>query len=484
MPLADLSQVTRAVLEVLRLRVPQILPPPPAPPPGAPPAATHPPVNVTAAPPDDALEDASGNLISFFLYHALEDPYFKNAPPESGGRGAPEVAQAPLALTLYYVLTVHHQLATDASEQALQQQRIFGAALKTLHDIPVITHSTVVEGVNIFDFAMIGGDNVIEIIYRPLTPEDSIAFWTAEQERVTRLSAYYELRVLFLEAERPRMAAAGLVLNLGAYAFADGSPQLGHSVSRIGFVLPAAVGVLEAPIEVSPARVALLSQDDILPPPFPAIAVSNNALELEGANLVRNETSLELASPLWVSASNPGGSVVIAAAENAAWYAGGVVAPHLIRVRVRPEIHVGATTFQVLPGSYTARVRGTRLLDPPGPAPERARAVRSNAIGFTITPQILEVAEVPGQARVFRVTIVGDYLLSPQVVVELIVGGVAFAPESPPADGGFRIVAPDGDRLELQLTPELDALLGPSSPLPLRLVVNGAEAPPAWIQHG
>ncbi|MCX4247470.1 DUF4255 domain-containing protein [Paraliomyxa miuraensis] len=470
MPLLELSLVTEAIMFVLQTRVPEIL--------GILEA------NPTSAPPDDVSEETTDNVLSLFLYHVKEDPHFRNAPPMSGGIGVPEVAQAPMGLNLYFVLTAHHKGGTSPNENTLREQLLFGGALKALHDVPVINEHTVVGGTNVFEHVNIDPGNVIEIIYRPLPPEDSISFWSSEQNSVTRLSAYYEVRTIFLRPEPPALAAAGLVLSLGTYVFTDGSPQLTRGVSRIGFALPANVGSLDRAIELSPARVALLTQDDsALIPALPSIADGNNRLDLEGTGLARDGTTLHLSSARWVEPGNPTGTIVVSRDDNPYWYAGGITAQHLVRVRVRPQVDVDAVTLDVLPGSYTARVTVSRTVTLSDPGSTRTLEMLSNAVGLTVTPQIHEVPSISDMDQSGSLTIVGDYLLHADVEVLLFIGGVAFVESSgAPAAGEFQIDA-GGSLVQFELTPELDAALTPNSPLPLRLLVNGADAPPAWIER-
>lgn len=469
MSLVDLSSVTEAIMFVLRTRVPEILG-----------IAT---VNTSAAPPDD-VGDNSDNVLSLFLYHAKEDAYFRNAPPAHKGTGVPQVAQAPLALDLFFVLTAHHALGTSSNENTLREQLLFGGALKALHDFPVINEHTVVGGQNVFTEALIDPGNVIEIIYRPVPPEETVSFWSAEQTTVTRLSAYYEVRVVFLRPEPPALAAAGLVLNLGTYVFTDGSPQIARGVSRVGFELPTGQGSLEEPIELSPARVALLTQDDSpLVPLLPTIAEDNNQLDLEGSGLARDETSLHLSSTRWVEPGNPTGTIVVSRDDNPYWYTGGTTAEHLTRVRVRPQVDVDAVTLDVLPGSYSARVAVSRTIELLDPVTTRTLEQLSNAVGITVTPQVHEVPVIPNAVQTGSLTIVGDYLLHADVEVRLFIGGVAFvATTNAPTAGEFQLVA-GGTQVQFVLTTELDAALASTNPLPLRLVVNGADAPPAWIQR-
>ena len=60
---------------------------------------------VTFVPPD--ATGAANNLISAFLYHVVESPELKNAPPVSGTGPVP-VQQAPMGLICQYLVSVVH----------------------------------------------------------------------------------------------------------------------------------------------------------------------------------------------------------------------------------------------------------------------------------------------------------------------------------------------------------------------------------------
>ncbi|MGH8574993.1 MAG: Pvc16 family protein, partial [Gammaproteobacteria bacterium] len=102
-------------------------------------------LTVTAIPPD-TVENPS-NTLSLHLYHVAEDPYYKNA--LGPGSDVPNVAKAPMALSLFYILTAHHEL--DPAFDAEAQQKLMGYALKTFHDFPVITDRTRINGTDILD---------------------------------------------------------------------------------------------------------------------------------------------------------------------------------------------------------------------------------------------------------------------------------------------------------------------------------------------
>ena len=103
MALKDLGNVTRALMELLGAGVPPII--------GAPS------INTSAAAPGSVTTPE--NVLSVYLFHMMEDPYYKNAPGAlgvgasptllpNGAAPVPPVAAAPLALNLFYVVTAHH----------------------------------------------------------------------------------------------------------------------------------------------------------------------------------------------------------------------------------------------------------------------------------------------------------------------------------------------------------------------------------------
>src|SRR5262249_20962318 len=138
----------------------------------------------------------------------------------------------------------------------LTQQKLMGFALKTFHDFPVITDRTRVNGTEILDPDLRGSDNTLQVILRPVTPEDALDYWNSQETRTTRLSAYYEVRVVMLEPQEPR-TMPGIVLSLGTFLLQLGSPHLERSQSRVRFRIPQKNGGTVHEVEASPARVTL-----------------------------------------------------------------------------------------------------------------------------------------------------------------------------------------------------------------------------------
>ena len=132
-------------------------------------------------------------------------------------------------------------------------------------------------GIQILPANLRNRGNSIQVILRPVSPEDAVGFWATEDQQLTTLSAYYEVRVIFLEPELPR-TVPGIVLSLGAYLQQLGSPDLRTSASTTRFTLPAiAGGGQPPPMETAPARAVL---DDRPNPP-----AENRRFRLLGTNL-------------------------------------------------------------------------------------------------------------------------------------------------------------------------------------------------------
>ena len=230
MALTDLSLVTSSLRTLMDLNIRRLMG-------GVGPGA----ISISTLPPERV--GAAVNTLNLHLYHVAEDPYYRNAP--GPGNDARNIARAPMALSLYYILTAHHEQNPDID--ALTQQRLMGLALKTLHDYPIVGDDLTIDagaGVGpepVLDPAMRGEDNPLQIILRPLSPEDTLAFWSTDDQQTARLSAYYEVRVVMLTPEPPQRFP-GIVLSIGQYVRTLGAAALSGSRSTVHFNLPAAIG--------------------------------------------------------------------------------------------------------------------------------------------------------------------------------------------------------------------------------------------------
>lgn len=421
MALLDLSLVTRALIRVIEAHV------------SASPAwVPRPTPTVVPLPPDRLAVDALG----LYLYHVREEAHYKNTADPHGS--APPVRYQPLALSLYYQLSIN---GADTPQAMYEAQLLFGCALRALHDVPVLADGTVVNGVDIFDeVGLDGADNRIRVTLQPVPDTEAVSYWTAGSTAV-RTAAYYQASVVLLEAE-PAPVRAGRVRLYGVHTFLRGAPRLTASENRLVYGVPGVATPQEALLR--PAEVPIGGQVAFL-----------------GSDLAGEETHLLLTGDRWREPR----------AADAGW--GVAATPTRLLATVRETIDGEA----VIPGFYTARARvvTTRTM-PDGSVRRFERS--SNGTPFAITPRI-DAIGAPDALGVFVVT---GYPfehadLDPERV-EVFLGadratrGTAGA-LSP---GEFDITS--GTTIEARLP----AGTPPGAQVPVRILVNGAESPPRWVE--
>ncbi|MEY6434281.1 DUF4255 domain-containing protein [Thioalkalicoccus limnaeus] len=431
-------------------------------------------LNVSTMPPERVGSVQNG--LNLHLYHVMEDAHYRNAPPP--GRGHPPVAREPLTLLLYYIMTAHHEI-NDVFDAEIQQ-RNFGLALKTFHDYPRIDDGlTIAPDANppqtVMAPGLRGGDNQIEIALRPLTPEESLSFWSAEQSATTRLSAYYEVRTVFLEPEPPP-GVAGTVLDLGVFVSVGRAPLLERVAALSHFSPPASTGLAPQTIETSPARASLAPG---LVPPVNRVVVEGTRLAGDGTP---GSAAIVLRNPAWREASPPIRSVPINPALNAAWAA--TLTERVASFEMQPSLirdtETGPVTLDVVPGVYAVSILTTRRMETPS-GRVRASQVESNQLAFTLGARIDGVAPADGFGRMGLQLVDLFDLTAATLEVQLAIDGIiydeipAFA-DDPVEDRG-RYVREAG---LLRLHPLFD----PTRPgaHPVSLTINGAPSQPFWIE--
>jgi hypothetical protein len=432
-------------------------------------------LNVSAVPPDRV--DPKTNTLSLYLYHIAEDPYYKNA--SGPGNDVPNVARTPMALRLFYILTAHHE--ADSSFDSETQQKLMGYALKTFHDFPVITSRTRINGTPILD-PDFGGDP-IQVMLRPVTPEDAVTFWNSEQQLTTRLSAYYEVRVVMLEPEPPR-TMPGIVLNLGTFLFQIGSPHLEHSQSQVRFKIPEKNGGAIQEIEATPARVTL---DNSAAPP-----AAHNRLLLFGTNLTRGKSlSLFLKNRIWANLQPPDGPVeetVVEPGQNPDWAVS--FQPDRIVVKLAPTLrHIKPDgtpiDLPVLPGFYAALARSVADEKVVGNVLKRIH-VSSNEVSFAVSPRIQGQA-APDAAGNIQIDLGPEFdpldASLPEGAIQVIVAGEVYTRTGadPPANEKEFFVTNTPSNL-IRIKPHFPVAVTQLEAHPLLLIVNGAESAPFWIE--
>lgn len=444
MALTDLSLVTSSLVTLLTERV----------------KLWYPTVIVLPQSPDK-LPNTTKNTLSFYLYHAREDAHYKNAQAK-GGAGA--IERTPLSLCLYYVLTAHHHDDDEQNPDVFLEQKLMGYGLKALHDFPIVTDSTQIGATTILDTELREKDNSLQIIYRPVAPEESATFWNGDDQRLIRFSAFYEVRVVLLEPE-PIVQLPGYVLSVGNYVLPTGAMHIASTHSFVRFTPPGADVIV---LPASPARVAIKSGD--LPGPL----TPSNHLLLRGTRLGGGR--IVLRSPLF---DTPNNQVVLDPALNPDWEIH--VTATQVTARIQNNVVLpGPVTKDVLPGTYGVSLQVSTSYPLPGNQ-TKTLTTRSNEWAISFTPFVESHTPVvdPVPAPI-TVTTASDTLLLDAALndeIEVFVAGQAYTRVvDAPALREFKV---DTDNTLI-----LGAHFGTGAvgAYPLRLIIRGAEASPFWIE--
>jgi len=410
--------------------------------------------------------EASVPTLNLHLYHIAEDPHFRNA--VGAELAVPPVAGQPMALRLYYILTPH-LTASDVFDAETQQQ-LMGLAMKTFHDHPVITDALSItpspgEGPQpVIDPGLAGGDNRIEIALRPLEPEETVNFWSAEDQKTPRLSAFYEVRTIFLRPEPPARAA-GTVFDLGLYVRSAAAARLVGSRAVLPFTMPAATGMGAQSLDMTPARATLQ----------PATVAGKPRIRITGQNLTIGDARLVTLR----QADGP--AQVLDPALNPDWALD--IAPDEIGFVPQPAFLVddgagGTASVPVLPGFLVVgltirnfRFQGTARLASDYDAGRVAVSLGAHLTGFS-------GPDADGRFRL-DVSDAVDLLALGQDV-DLAVAGrpyeqVAAFPAPPEDRGTFRVLS-DHVIFALHFAAPF------TGAHPVQLVVNGAESQPFWVE--
>jgi hypothetical protein len=469
MPLTDISRVTTAITTLIRhaLVRDNFLDD----------------LDVTAAPPEDE-SNPTPNVISVYLFHIAEDPYRKNLPPLMPVSTDSPVQFSQMGLILNYVITARNTSATGGGDRALIEQRLLGYVTRALHDYPVITDETTVPAVPphppnppIFQIAdLVGANNKIELTLRPVGIEETVNFWSAEQELTARLALFYEARVILLDTP-PVTSTVQRVYSLGGFVAVGGQPFVETIQNVLGFIPPPGFAAADPALPFqfvtsNPARVSLFPVGTIPPEVTP----ENNRARIDGANLRGERTFLALRGPVGLGPAAPAERtfrIDVDDGANPDW-----------RFEVRdPEITVSlrqtvqddqGASLTLYPGLYSLRVITARQL--PGDGRGRLIEQSSNTVVFSLGPQVISIAGFggPATARRFRLTLFGSYLRD-ELDLQLSVRGEVLQRNSDTTVAGNYDFTVNTDEIEFAVDTS-----GLVSPLPVHLVINGAGSTPAW----
>jgi hypothetical protein len=440
-------------------------------------------LDVSAAPPEDDT-NTTPNVISLYLFHIAEDQYRKNLPPRRPVLSDSPVQFTEMGLVLNYVVTARNTSATDFGARTLIEQRLLGFVARALHEFPLITDGTVVPAPPgdppnppVLQVAnMAGADNRIELTLRPVGIEETVNFWSAEQDLTARLGLFYEARVILLDT--PRITSlAGIVYSLGGYVSVAGQPFIESAQNTVGFVPPPGfVSPVPATpfhfMTANPARVSLFPAGAVPP----TVSAGNSRFRISGAELRDELTFLLLRGQAGVGAGAPeerSFRVNTDGADNPDWSFD--VRDTEITVGVRQAVvDEGGAGLTLYPGLYSLQVITARQL--PGDTSGRRFEQSSNEVVIALTPQAVSVTGPagPANARQYQLNLFGNYLRD-ELDIQLAVGGrVLTRDPDPTIAGNYDFTAGTG-----VIDFAVDTT-GRTSPLPVSLVINGAGSTPAW----
>lgn len=277
MPLLDLSQVTEALIRLLKkyLARDEIW--------RLGDEVSIPTVSITGDPPDVLAQQDGNYALGLYLYHIQEDGYHKNLPEPAGN--SPPVRFREMGLNLFYLLTAHGGTSTSSDPLAsayVREQRLMGLAVKAFHEYPVLDALTRIgpdaEDSYILPEHLRTGEDEFRITLHPATLEEINKVWTAATAPM-RLSAIYQVDVVLLEAEKP---------------FTRPTPVLAPRIAAAPFHPVWISGtesdcVFTLPGETRSRTVAM----------SPALITMGETFRILGADLLDPSTRIFLTSPAW-----------------------------------------------------------------------------------------------------------------------------------------------------------------------------------------
>ena len=158
--------------------------------------------------PDDIDDNGNQAGVNIYLYQVTPNTAWRNADlPTRNGRGA--LVQRPrVALDLHYLLTFF------GDESALQDQRLLGSVIATLHEQPLLTQAMIEAAMADTDFSTFlnNSDLANEIEQVKFSPisfnlEELSKLWSVFFQTAYRLSVAYVASLVFIERQPEPVSA-------------------------------------------------------------------------------------------------------------------------------------------------------------------------------------------------------------------------------------------------------------------------------------
>ena len=225
-------------------------------------------IQLTTLPPDKARDGNNTNQINIFLYQTVHNAAWRNLDIPQQVR-AGDTGTPPLALNLYYILSVYGK---DNNE--VFAQRLLGRAMAVLHDQPLLNADAIRTALGAVD----SGTQIERVRFVPqvFSLEDMSKLWMTFQTQY-RLSAPYLASVVLIDSQVPTNSPLPVLTrgksDRGVFTVASGSPALadvtppfnqssarlgddiligGTNLGGSGFSVRFTNSSLPAPIEITP----------------------------------------------------------------------------------------------------------------------------------------------------------------------------------------------------------------------------------------
>jgi hypothetical protein len=380
--------------------------------------------------------------ISFYLFHVLENSHYKNYPP--AGIDYPPVAITPMGLNLYYQLTCNKK--KENGEDAYEEQRLMSIAMKALHDQPVLKRTRPNAALGYPQ----GKEIDIKIALQTLTPSESVQYWAAA-ESAARLSAYYEVSVVFLPPETVK-SVSGRVLSYGNFIFTENAPRITATESTLEYLVPGDPNPRQVKIQPAQAKVPASAPPSI-----------SNKVTFYGSGFTGSNFEIRIISPLWD----------VPALAGSGWNVSRVSESQLeMTLQSTAILMKSLVPKDIIPGLYSSQVCKTEQRMLPNGTTKKFEHL-SNLFPFSVIPRIDSV--VPGAPGAFAIK---GYLFQhadiTQDDIQVYTGDQLLLPAiAPLTPGTFKITAPD--TINLVGSPLVHGLV------PLKIMVRGIESEPKWI---
>jgi hypothetical protein len=278
--------------------------------------------------------------------------------------------------------------------------------------------------------------------------------------------------VVFIVPEKPQ-TIPGIVLSVNSPTVVGLGPQLISSSSALVFDAPK---LGQRKLTAEPARVALFDPLDVT---IPALQQQNNLVTIKGSGFGAGPAFLELSRngvAVQLDLLSPQPSPI------PAWVVGAGSSAIALKVwtSIFDVTRPTPPSTPIFPGTYTARFIDKSL----------ALARSSNEIAFSIVPQIRSVTLSTPGSNTYTLAISGTYITDTtgNADIQLVVGTEVLVPTgtAPPGPGQYLVGSlvvglVTFGAITFQRTPASNEVVNADHPLPVNLLVNGANATPAWI---